>query len=220
MDKRFMVILGIIIVLFGGLIFWNTQKTDDTSAKGGTPSNNVTGKLDSKVTFLEYGDFQCNACQAYNPTVDAIRTKYADTIKFQFRNLPLSSLHPNAIGAARAAEAAALQGKFWEMHDALYKTANWQVWTAASDPNSLFQQYATQVGLNVTQFKKDFISSAVNDTINADIAAFNKTGQAMATPSFFINGKFIALTDLIDSSGSLSVDAFSKLLDAELAKVE
>jgi protein-disulfide isomerase len=219
MDKRFMVILGVIVVFFGGLIFWNTNKDNGTTTSV-SATNNVLGKLDSKVTFLEYGDFQCNACQAYNPIVDAVRQKYIDRVKFQFRNLPLPSLHPNAIGAARAAEAAAKQDKFWEMHDALYKTANWQVWTTASDPNSLFQQYARQIGLDETQFKKDFISSAANDAINADIAAFQKTGEAMATPTFFINGKYIPLSSVVDANGSASVDAFSKLIDAELAKVE
>lgn len=213
-----MVILGVIVVLFGGLIFWNTQKSDPATT-GVSATNNVMGKLDSKVTFLEYGDFQCNACQAYNPTVDAVRQKYADRVNFQFRNLPLPSLHPNAIGAARAAEAAAKQGKFWQMHDALYKSANWQVWIGASDPNVLFEQYARQIGLNETQFKKDFISSSTNEAINADIAEFKKTGQQMATPTFFINGKYIPLSSLVDSNGSASVDSFSKLLDAELAKV-
>jgi len=219
MDKRFMAILGIIVILFGGLIFWNTQKSDSTTTTV-SATNNVIGKLDSKVTFLEYGDFQCNACQAYNPTVDAVRQKYIDRVKFQFRNLPLPSLHPNAIGAARAAEAAAKQGKFWQMHDALYKSANWQVWIAASDPNSLFEQYARQIGLNETQYKKDFISSSTNEAINADIAEFKKTGQQMATPTFFLNGKYIPLSSLVDSNGSASVDAFSKVIDAELAKVQ
>lgn len=214
MDKRFMAILAAIIVLFGGVIFFTTRGSSKTTAQ---PSNHVTGNLTSRVTFLEYGDFQCNACQAYNSTVDAVRQKYVDKVKFQFRNLPLSSLHPNAIGAARAAEAASKQGKFWEMHDALYKTANWEVWTGATDPNTYFQQYAQQIGLNVTEFKKDFLSSAVNDTINADIAAFNKTGKEMATPTFFINGTYISLDKLVDKNGP-SVDAFSKYIDAALAK--
>ena len=220
MDKRFLAILGVIVVFFVGLIMWNGHKSSSTTTTAASPTTNVTGNLDSKVTFLEYGDFQCNACQAYNSTVDAVRDKYADTVKFQFRNLPLPSLHPNAIGAARAAEAAARQGKFWQMHDALYKTANWQIWIAASDPNTYFQQYASQIGLNVDQFKKDFISSSVNDAINADIAAFQKTGEEMATPSFFINGKFIPLASLVDSSGSISVDAFSKVIDEALAKAQ
>lgn len=216
MDKRFMMILGAIIVLFGGIIFFTSRDKGSSTAQ---PSNHVTGNLTSSVTFLEYGDFQCNACQAYNSTVDAVRQKYADKVKFQFRHLPLSSLHPNAIGASRAAEAAGKQGKFWEMHDELYKTANWSIWTPATDPNTYFQQYAQQLGLNVDQFKKDFLSSTVNDTINADIDTFKKTGQAMATPTYFINGTYIALDKLIDKNGP-SVDAFSKVIDAELAKTE
>jgi len=220
MDKRFMIILSVIVVFFGGLIFWNTQKDSETTSTTASPTTNVMGKLDSKVTFLEYGDFQCNACQAYNPIVDAVRQKYADRVKFQFRNLPLSSLHPNAIGAARAAEAAAKQDKFWEMHDILYETGNWQVWTTASDPNPLFQQYARQIGLDESRFKTDFMSSAVNNAINADMAAFDKTGQAKATPTFFINGTYISLSSLIDSNGNATVEKFSKLLDEALAKAQ
>ena len=99
MDKRFLAILGVVVIFFGGIIFLNSRDQKTVTAQ---PTNNVTGKLDSKVTLLEYGDFQCNACQAYSATTEAVRTKYADRIKFQFRNLPLSSIHPNAIGAARA----------------------------------------------------------------------------------------------------------------------
>lgn len=213
MDKRFLAILGIIVVIFGGILFVNTRSQ---KAVVGTPTNNVIGKLDSKVTLVEYGDFQCSACEAYNTTTDAVRTKYADRIKFQFRNLPLSSLHPNAIGAARAAEAAALQGKFWQMHDLLYQQANWTIWTNATNPNSNFESYARQLSLDITKFKTDFKSEKVNATINADIAAFEKTGAAMATPTYFLNGKQIELSKLVDTSGP-SVDKFSAVLDQALA---
>ena len=174
------------------------------------------GKLDSKVTLVEYGDFQCSACESYNSTTDAVRTKYADRIKFQFRNLPLSSLHPNAIGGARAAEAAALQGKFWQMHDLLYQQSNWTVWTNASDPTPNFESYARQIGLNITTYKTDFKSEKVNNTINADIAAFEKTGAVMATPTYFLNGKKIELSKLVDTTGP-SIDKFSAVLDQALA---
>ena len=171
MDKRFLAILGIIVVIFGGIILVNSRSKN--TGVTANPSNHVTGNLSSKVTFLEYGDFQCNACQAYNSTVDVVRTKYADRVKFQFRNLPFSSLHPNAISAARAAEAASNQGKFWQMHDLLYKDSNWQVWIAATDPTSYLESYARQLGLDITKFNTDFKSEKTNAIINADMAAFS-----------------------------------------------
>lgn len=216
MDKRFLLILGVIVAIFGGILFMNSRDTATVSAD---PTNNVAGNLDSKVTMLEYGDFQCPACAAYAPTVKAVQDKYADRVKFQFRNLPLPSLHPNAIGAARAAEAASLQGKFWEMHDMLYLQSNWQVWTTATDPNSSFENYARQLSLDITKFKTDFKSEAVNATINADIAEFDKTGAEKATPTYFVNGKQIELKDLSDEKGP-SVDKFSAVLDKALAEAE
>lgn len=216
MDKRFLAILGVIVVVFGGILFINNRSQTTVTAE---PTNNVMGKLDSKVTLVEYGDFQCNACQMYNSTTEAVRAKYADRVKFQFRNLPIPSLHPNAIGGARAAEAAALQGKFWEMHDLLYKYSNWTVWTSATDPNSNFESYARQLGLDVTRFKTDFKSEKVNATINADIAKFEKTGAQTATPTYFLNGKQIALDKLADTNGP-SVDKFSAVLDQALADAE
>lgn len=213
MDKRFLAILGVIVVIFGSIIFLNSKSN---TALVGTPTNNVSGKLDSKVTLVEYGDFQCPACQTYSSTVETVRTKYADRVKFQFRNYPISSLHPNAIGAARAAEAAALQGKFWEMHNLLYQESNWSVWTNATDPNPNFESYARQLNLDISKFKTDFKSEKVNATINADIAEFDKTGAEKATPTYFLNGKKVALADLYDATGP-SVAKFSALLDKALA---
>lgn len=216
MDKRFLAILGVIVVIFGGILFINNQNKTTITAN---PTNNVMGKLDSKVTLVEYGDFQCNACQMYSSTTEAVRTKYADRVKFQFRNLPIPSLHPNAIGGARAAEAAALQGKFWEMHGLLYKYSNWTVWTNATDPNSNFESYARQLSLDVTKFKADFKSEKVNATINADIAEFEKTGAQTATPTYFLNGKKIDLDKLADTNGP-SVDKISAVLDQALTDAE
>ena len=216
MDKRFLAVLGVIVIIFGGIVFINSRSQ---KAVVGTPTNNVSGKLDSKVVVVEYGDFQCPACQMYNSTTETVRVKYADRVKFQFRNYPIPSLHPNAIGGARAAEAAALQGKFWQMHDLLYQQSNWTVWTNATDPNPNFESYARQLGLNMTKYKTDFKSEKVNATINADIAEFEKTGAEKATPTFFLNGKQIALAKLYDTTGP-SVDKFSAIIDQALAAVK
>jgi len=224
MDKRFWAIIGAIIIVFGGIIVINNHKSGNTATSSSKPTNHVEGDLTSKVTLVEYGDFQCPVCEGYYATVQQVQQKYNSTVKFQFRNLPLSSMHPNALAAARAAEAADLQGKYWQMHDALYNAQNYQEWAydpttgsvRSADPTAYFRTYAQQIGLNVAQFKKDFASAKVNNRVQADIATFTKTGEPQATPTFFINGKYYPNSKFVDSSGNPSVDAFSKVLDTAL----
>ncbi len=219
MDKRFWSIIVIIVIIFGGFIFLSSHnKKGTTNASNTPPSSNLTGKIGSSVKLQEYGDFECPACESFFLTAQAVQQKYTSTVQFQFSNLPLTSIHPNAFAGARAAQAAALQGKFWGMHDALYDQANWSEWSTSSNPLPYFWSYAQTLGLNVAKFKVDFASGGVNNTINADIAAFAKTGQPQSTPSFFLNGKPINNNLLLDASGQPSVDAFSKLIDAALTK--
>lgn len=223
MDKRFWAIVAAIVVVFVGILALSGNKGNN-GGKGSTSSatSHTEGDQTSKVTLVEYGDYECPVCENYYLAVQQVQQKYNDTVKFQFRNLPLSQIHPNAIAGARAAEAADLQGKFWQMHDLLYNPANWSVWSTSSSPDTYFWQYAQQLGLNADKFKSDFASSTANDRIQADIAAFNKTGQQMATPTFFVNGKYVSNARLgtFNSDNSINVDAtvanFSKVLDAAL----
>ncbi len=215
MDKRFWGIIALIVVIFGGILVFHSNKSGNNNTTNAKPTNHVIGDLTSKVTLVEYGDYECPVCESYYSTVTQVQQKYAKLIKFQFRNLPLTQIHPNALAGARAAEAASLQGKFWQMHNTLYAPQNWQEWSTSSNPDPYFWTYASQLGLNLTQFKKDFASSTVNDRIQADIAAFNNTGQQEATPTFFLNGKYVPNTKLINSSGP-SVAAFSSVINAAL----
>lgn len=218
MEKRFWVIIGVIIAVFVGILLFSGKddKKNTDSTNSTTPTNHIKGNADSKVKLVEYGDFQCPGCGSYYPLVSQILTKYKDKISFQFRNLPLTQIHQHAFAASRAAEAASAQGKFWEMYDMLY--ANQQTWSASNRPTDLFQQYAAQIGLDAAQYQKDFASEKINDIINADIAAFKKTGQSLGTPTFFLNDKKINLKDISDDKSVPSIEKFSKLLDDELAK--
>ncbi len=222
MDKRFLTILAVIAVVFVGIIFVNTHKktSQSSSTSSSQPTNHITGNPASKVTLVEYGDYECPVCENYYPVIQQVEAKYAATVKFQFRHLPLLQIHPNAFAGARAAEAADLQGKFWQMHDALYQNGNWSQWSTSSNPNPFFDSYAKTIGLDVTKFKADFASSTVNDRINADLSAFKKTGQDLSTPSYFVNGTHHTNNEFVDNSGAPSVDAFSKVLDAALAKAK
>lgn len=221
MDKRFLAIIGVILLVFVGIIAFRGNKTNAPSSSSGQPTSHIEGKNTTGVTLVEYGDYECPVCKVYFSTVEQVQQKYADKVAFQFRNLPLSSIHRNAFAAARAAEAADMQGKFWQMHNLLYQNQdpNGQSgWVASSNAlNDYFLSYAKQSGLDANKFKLDYDSITVNNRINADIAAFKKTGQDQATPTFFINGKYVPNSDLVDNSGP-TVDAFSKVLDAAIAQ--
>lgn len=217
MEKRFWAIIAAIILIFAGIVWYSNRQDAKESSKNDSaqPSNHVKGNPDSKVKLVEYGDFQCPSCGAYYPVVGKILTEYKDKISFQFRNLPLTQIHQHAFAAARAAEAAGKQGKFWEMYDMLF--VNQRAWSPNSRPIDNFNAYAQQISLDVEQFKKDYASSEVNSTINADISAFKKTGAPLGTPTFFLNGKKIDLKD-VSAEGVPSYEKFAAFLDAEIKK--
>ncbi|MDB5181900.1 MAG: Na+/H+ antiporter, NhaA family protein nonfunctional [Candidatus Saccharibacteria bacterium] len=206
MDKRFWGVLVAIVAVLGGIFFITNDNKANAPSGNGTVTNHVYGEGTSGVKLVEYGDFQCPACYQYFPVVKQVKEKYKDQITFQFRNFPIYTAHPNAIASARAAEAADLQGKFWEMHDLLYQ--NQQSWSPSSNPQKDFEAYAKQLGLDVPKFTTDFKSSLVNDRVQADLKEATRL-KVESTPTFFIDGKKI-------SSPGLSLDAFSKIIDAAI----
>jgi len=174
-----------------------------------TGSNNTYGNENSKVTLVEYVDFQCEACYAYYPTVKSVKEKYREKVKFQVRHFPISTSHQYAKIAAGYAEAAARQGKFWEMHNKIFEGQ--KVWERASNPERMFEKYSSDLKLDLSKLNSDRSSSSIKSTINADLKSARDI-KAEGTPTFVLNGKRI---DKIENS----VDAFSTLLDQELLKV-
>jgi len=221
MDRRFLGILGAIIVIFV-VIFAVSQHSGNNNSGGNNnnstagATNHVEGNDAKGVTLVEYGDYECPICEAYYQPLKQAVAAHINDIHFQFRNLPLTSIHPNAFAGARAAEAASLQGKFWQMHDKLYDNQN--DWVSSSNPLDIFAGYAKDLGLNVSQFKTDYASSKVNDAINADLAAFAKTGQEEATPTFFLDGVYTPNTQMVDASGQPTADKISAVIQAEIDK--
>lgn len=217
MDKRFWGILIAIVLILGG-IFLATKGSsagNNTSTNSSAqPTNHVEGQGSTGVKLVEYGDYECPFCAEYYPIVKEVVAAYSPYIYFQFRNLPLTSIHPNAFAAARAAEAAGLQGKFWQMHDLLYQNNDPTTqtgWVTSSNAlNDYFVGYAKQLGLNIAKFKSDFSSSRVNNAVNADINAFSKTGAQEATPAFFLDGKQV--------QPKITAKSFEQYLNAEIKK--
>lgn len=142
----------------------------------------------AKVTLVEFSDFQCPACGAYYTVVGEIIREFKDSLTFVYRNFPLTGIHPNAQLAAQAAEAAGLQNKYWEMHDALFTKQS--EWSSSKSARDIFIQYAQSLELNVDQFKKDIDSDAVKNRIAQDVNDGNSLG-INATPTFFLNNQKI-----------------------------
>src|SRR5688572_15092390 len=116
MNKPFLAIIAVIILIFGGIIFFNKKEANNTQPNNAKPTSHVIGEGSTGVVLMEYGDFECPACGQYYPVVEQVAEKYKEQITFQFRHLPLVQIHQSALAAHRAAEAADKQGKFWEMY--------------------------------------------------------------------------------------------------------
>lgn len=190
----------LVVAVIGFVAFALTRPEDTSSPK--TSNNrpkvsadvaklsdgNYLGPADAKVVVSEFGDYQCPACAKYHSVLkDNILPKYDGKIKFVFLNYPLP-IHKNAQAAAQAAEAAGLQGKFWQMHDKLYERQT--DWEKQGNPNGKFEEYAREIGLDMDKYKQDFASQKVVDIINNQAAlgdAFNVPG----TPTFLVNGKIV-----------------------------
>lgn len=198
MDRtKWIIFIIIVLGVFGVLIFLNQRSGDDFEGDPGKVisygdiTDRQYGSPEQKVTLIEYGDFQCPTCRSMYPSVKQLKETYKDKLTFVFRDLPLTNIHPNALAAATAAEAAGQQNKFWEMHDILYE--NQSAWQSAGvdERGSIFEKYAEELKLNLEQFKKDLSSPAVNEKINRDRASARKLG-ATSTPTFVLNGQVLS----------------------------
>ncbi len=168
----------------------------------------VRGNPSSTVQLIEYSDFQCPACNAYYPILKQVEAQFSDRVAFIYRHYPLYQIHPNADLAARAAEAAGVQGKFWQMHDELFD--HHEAWVDLLDPTSAFVGYATEIGLNADQFKADLDSAEVKKLVADDYARGQNIGVE-GTPTFVLNGvKIKNPTSVEELAAALNVALLGK----------
>ncbi len=196
MDKRFIVILVVVVLGLAGIFILGKSKSTNTTssnASTGTASNHTKGENAKNVTLTVYGDFQCPVCGQFYPIEKQVVDTFQKDISFKFVHFPLESIHPNARAAARAAEAAGVQGKFFEMHDLLY--INQSAWSGSTDAYPVFEAYAKELGLDTAKFKTDFASETVNSTINADLKIGNGKGIT-GTPTYYINDEKLSNGDI------------------------
>jgi protein-disulfide isomerase len=139
------------------------------------------GPTNAPVELVEYGDYQCPHCGRAYPIVKDLIQQLGNNLKFVFRNFPLSKIHPHARMAAIAVEAAALQNKFWEMHDIIFENQK------RIHPLALIE-YASAIGLNIDQLKTDMEDNKLAEKVDDDFYSGMRSG-VNATPTFFINGE-------------------------------
>jgi len=143
----------------------------------------IRGPKDAVITITEFSDYQCPFCARAEPIIEEALKAYPTQARFVYKHFPLTSIHPNAMGAAQAAAAAQMQGKGWEMHDLLFKNQR------ALQPEKL-KEYAQEIGLDVAKFEQDMNSDAVKKQVEADMAEARKLG-VRGTPTIFVNGKLL-----------------------------
>lgn len=162
-------------------------------------SSAVKGPKDAPVTITMFSDFQCPFCAQSAPIVEEVMKAYPNDVNFVMKQFPLRQIHPQADLAARAAIAARSQGKFWEMHDELYKNFR------TLSPESI-KGIAEKLGLDVAKWEAEMNSDAAKKEVEADLALGQKS-DVRGTPSFFVNGKI---------AQNRSVDGFKAQIDKEL----
>ncbi len=184
-----------IVALIAGLAYFSTPEPvfKDATAPGVTETDWVRGdRATAKAVLVEYSDFECPACAFYAPMLKKLEEDTKGEIVVAYRHFPLTRIHPHAPLAARAAEAAGVQGKFFEMHDELF--GNQTTWSKEGDPRNTFIEYAKKLGLNETQFIQDLDSDAVKTKVSLAEQEGKNIGLT-GTPSFFINGTQITPTN-------------------------
>lgn len=154
-----------------------------------SPHTYVKGPSDAPVTLVEFTDFGCPACKAYQPVVHSILNDYPNLVRLAIRHFPLP-IHKNSFQAAVAAQAAGEQDKFWEYGDLLFENQG-------SFTDDDLVKYADFLGMDVNKFKADYKNKTIEDIVNQDVSFGNKIG-INATPTYFLNGKQLKLTSVTD----------------------
>jgi protein-disulfide isomerase len=142
--------------------------------------DHIQGPPEAPVTLVEYGDYQCPYCGAAYPIIKQVQEEMGSDLRFVFRNFPIVTAHPHAETAAEAAEAAAAQGKFWEMHDLLYENQK-----RLGDED--LRGYADSLGLDLATFDRDLAGHLYAPRVHEDFMSGVRSG-VNGTPTFYING--------------------------------
>lgn len=193
MEKRTYAIISaaLALIVIGGILVFTTDTASSPSSVPNVISEDKLASADSysqgptgaPVRIVEFSDFECPACGAMYPVLKKVLPAYEGKVRFTYRNFPLTQ-HKHSRSAAEAAEAAGLQGKFWEMHDKIFENQS-----AMEDKD--LEKYASELGLNMDKFRSDWRSDAVKQKVERDVKTATQL-NVNSTPTFYINGMQLA----------------------------
>jgi protein-disulfide isomerase len=205
----YVIVAFVALATFGsGFALYRTKRAAlPAEAKGGPASGiHVRGKAGALVTIEEFGDFQCPPCSVMADALEKAEKEYGSRLRVIFHHFPLA-MHAHAREASLAAEAAGMQGRFWEMHDLLYKEQ--AVWPKASDVPSLFQSYAGTIKLDLDRFEKDLANPVVAARVDADQKLGASRGVT-STPTLFVNDVLLPVADINPAGLHKTIEAALK----------
>jgi protein-disulfide isomerase len=194
-----------------------TNATTPTKPAVGIPANappgatppNQSGSPAATVTLEEFADFQCPQCAMMHPIMNEIKSTYGSRIRFIYRNYPLDiPAHDKSYDASVAAEAAGMQGKFWDMQNLLF--TNQKAWTSEPTYRAIWKDYATKIGLNIDKWETDMAGIAAKSRVDEDKKR-GKAANVNSTPSLFINNVEVPFAQM-------NIAGLKPIIDAELAK--
>jgi protein-disulfide isomerase len=206
------IVLAVVVAGGAGLFLARRSPSNEPSSAGTlsaapTGDGRLKGPDNAPVTLIEFGDYQCPTCARFHPIVEEMIRRYPSQLRLEFHHYPLISIHPNSMAAALAAEAAGDQGKFWEMHDSIFR--NQETWSKVPNAESEFLTYASKLGLNVNQFMQSMRSPETQQRVLRDVTQA-RDANLDSVPTFFVNGKKIGLPN--------GPDEFSRIIQENLPK--
>lgn len=193
--RAFLIIVIVLVAAVAGTacLYQSSHNNDPFTTTTGNPTPLPSGaapehKLPAGVvvTLEEFGDYQCPPCGALHPALKKLKQDFGANLNFVFRNLPLTTIHKNALTAAQAAEAARMQNRFWEMHDLLYESQD--LWKDDINPKTIFIKFAADLGLDTARFARDMAEKQVQMRIEADEDAAAQLA-INGTPTILIEGR-------------------------------
>jgi protein-disulfide isomerase len=205
------VLIGIIVVVLFGGAFWLSSNAAERNNEGVEIMQHFKGAAEPTVTLVEYSDFQCPACQSFQPAINEMLERYGDRVRLEYKHFPLP-FHQFAQPAAVAAEAAGQQGKFFEYHDLLFE--NQANWSNAAAPTALFVSYAEELELDIEQFRRHMNSSLLRDKVRDELAEGRERGVT-GTPTFFLNGEVMQIQTFEDFINQIGAAAGDPALSGE-----
>lgn len=173
---------GVLVLLFLAL----RGSAGSPVEEGNDPNAHIKGNPESSVVLIEYSDFECPACASIYPVIERLANE--TDVRIEYRHFPLVQIHPYATLAAQATEAAALQGKFWDMHDVIFNTQS--EWARLDNAEPFFISLADSIGIDTEKFEADLHSSEVKAAVTEDARRASRL-RLPGTPSFILNGEIL-----------------------------